>query len=159
MTTLVCWPVNGAATDNRPQKPVVLDASWYLHANLKKLPNVSPRTTVPTVTESPTTVTTEIAVPPPPPVVDAVPVAPSSDVTDADRVAWMKVAVCETGGNWQMQGSAYSGGVGFANSTWFAYGGSEFASNAGLATMDQQITVAKRIQPSPPDQNGCSGGW
>lgn len=72
---------------------------------------------------------------------------------------WDAVAVCETGGNWQMQGSSFSGGLGFANSTWDAYGGQEFASNAGLATREQQIIVAERIQSNPPDQNGCTGGW
>jgi len=31
---------------------------------------------------------------------------------------WDRVARCETGGNWRMHGSVYSGGVGFANTTW-----------------------------------------
>ena len=36
-----------------------------------------------------------------------------------DRVAfWQRIAQCETHGNWRMHGSVYSGGVGFANSTW-----------------------------------------
>ena len=53
----------------------------------------------------------------------------------AERDAvWDRIAVCETGGNWSMTGSSYSGGVGFANSTWSAFGGQEFASNAGDAT-------------------------
>jgi len=83
----------------------------------------------------------------------------NSIVTDADRAAWQKVAICEEGGDWSFQGSVYSGGLGMLNSTWVAYGGLEFAPNAGLATIDQQIIVAKRIQTNPPDQNGCSGSW
>jgi hypothetical protein len=31
---------------------------------------------------------------------------------------WDRIARCETGSDWQMSGSRYSGGVGFANSTW-----------------------------------------
>jgi hypothetical protein len=36
-------------------------------------------------------------------------------------VFWDRVARCETGGNWHMRGSTYSGGVGFYNSTWTAW--------------------------------------
>ena len=80
-------------------------------------------------------------------------------VTPYDISAWSKVASCEEGGNWAIQGSMYSGGLGMLNQTWVAYGGLDFTPNAGLATMVQQIAVAKRIQPNPPDQNGCSGPW
>lgn len=80
-------------------------------------------------------------------------------VTPGDFIAWSKVAVCEEGGDWSVQGSLYSGGLGMLNSTWAAYGGLEYASNAGLATKEQQIAVAKKIQFNPPDQNGCSGPW
>ena len=52
-----------------------------------------------------------------------------------------------------MRGSSYSGGVGFANTTWNAFGGQEFASNAGLATREQQIIVAERVR----DYGGYSG--
>lgn len=31
---------------------------------------------------------------------------------------WDRVARCETGGNWQMSGSTYEGGVGFYWATW-----------------------------------------
>ena len=59
-----------------------------------------------------------------------------------------------------MTGSKYSGGVGFLNASWTAYGGGQYASLAGLATEDQQIIIAKRIQGgNPPDQNGCGNGW
>lgn len=81
-------------------------------------------------------------------------------LTDEIRAAWDKVAICETGGDWTMTGSIYSGGVGFLNDTWNAYGGQEFADLAGHATRDQQIVVARRIVgDAVPDQAGCSGGW
>jgi Transglycosylase-like domain len=60
-------------------------------------------------------------------------------------VDWDGIAACETGGNWSMQGSTFSGGVGFANSTWSGFGGREFAPNAGQATREQQIVVAERV--------------
>lgn len=60
-------------------------------------------------------------------------------------VDWDGIAECETGGNWSMQGSTFSGGVGFANSTWNGFGGRQFAPNAGQATREQQIVVAERV--------------
>lgn len=66
---------------------------------------------------------------------------------------WDRIAACETGGTWSMRGSSYSGGVGFANTTWNAFGGQEFASNAGLATREQQIIVAERVR----DYGGYTG--
>jgi resuscitation-promoting factor RpfB len=59
---------------------------------------------------------------------------------------WDNIARCETGGNWAMQGPQFSGGVGFYNGTWNAFGGQQFAPNAGLATREQQIIVAERIR-------------
>ncbi len=80
-------------------------------------------------------------------------------VTKSDIVAWTKVSVCEENQNWTMQGPIYSGGLGMLNQTWIAYGGLQFAPNAGQASIVQQIAVAKRIQLNPPDQYGCSGAW
>lgn len=62
-----------------------------------------------------------------------------------EEVDWDGIAQCETDSNWSMQGPRYSGGVGFYNGTWDSYGGREFASNAGLATKEQQIIVASRV--------------
>lgn len=59
---------------------------------------------------------------------------------------WDRIAACETQGNWSMRGPAFSGGVGFANSTWSSFGGTEFAANAGDATREQQIVVAERVR-------------
>jgi hypothetical protein len=61
---------------------------------------------------------------------------------------WDAIAACETQGNWSMQGSAFSGGVGFSNAAWDSFGGHEFAPNAGQATREQQIVVAERIRSS-----------
>ena len=60
-------------------------------------------------------------------------------------VNWDGIAECETAGNWHMQGSTFSGGLGFYNGTWTGFGGREFAANAGQATREQQIVVAERV--------------
>ena len=39
----------------------------------------------------------------------------------------------------------FSGGLGFANTTWSGFGGGEFAPNAGMASREQQIVVAERV--------------
>jgi hypothetical protein len=64
--------------------------------------------------------------------------------TKADPM-WDKIAQCESGGNWGVVDSMYSGGLGIYNGTWDQFGGREFASNAGLATREQQIVVAERV--------------
>lgn len=66
-------------------------------------------------------------------------------LTPSTGVDWDGIASCETGGNWSMQGSRFSGGVGFANTTWSSFGGREFAANAGQATREEQIVVAERV--------------
>jgi len=90
---------------------------------------------------------------------NSTPITNGLTVTPADEEAWKKVSICEEGGNWSYQGNVYSGGLGMLNSTWIAYGGLQYAPNAGLATTDEQIAIAKQIQVNPPDQNGCSGSW
>ncbi len=73
--------------------------------------------------------------------------------TPKTGVNWDGIARCETGGNWSMRGAQFSGGLGFYNGTWNAFGGREFASNAGLASREQQIVVAERVYA----QYGLSG--
>lgn len=110
-----------------------------------KPPAQSPETSAPTV---PTTL------PPTPPV------PPESDgVTDAERAAWERTSICEEGGNWQANGPVYSGGLGVSRTNWDAYGGRQFAPDGAMATEDEQIIVAERIQPNAPDQSGCNGSW
>jgi hypothetical protein len=72
--------------------------------------------------------------------------AQATQVRQAHDAVWDRLAQCETGGNWGLRGARFSGGLGIFNGTWDAFGGREFASNAGMATRDQQITVAERIR-------------
>jgi hypothetical protein len=73
---------------------------------------------------------------------------------------WTKVAWCETHGDWKMQGATFSGALGISNVVWNEYGGQEFALQAGIATPQEQVLVATRINGDyVPDQNGCRGGW
>ena len=73
----------------------------------------------------------------------------------ADSVNWDAIAQCESGGSWHINtGNGYYGGLQFNSSTWQAYGGGEFASRADLASRDEQITVAERVQAA-----GGFGAW
>ena len=78
-------------------------------------------------------------------------------MTPDQRAAWEQVAMCEEGGDWSSDGPSFSGGLGISRANWDAYGGLDFAPEGAEASEDQQIMVAERIQPSPPDQGGCSG--
>ena len=60
---------------------------------------------------------------------------------------WDKLAQCESGGNWSINtGNGYHGGLQHSNSTWKAFGGLEYAPSADMATREQQIAVATRVQ-------------
>jgi LysM repeat protein len=60
---------------------------------------------------------------------------------------WDRLAVCESGGNWSINtGNGYYGGLQFTLSTWLANGGGAYASRPDLATRDQQIAIASKIQ-------------
>jgi LysM repeat protein len=64
----------------------------------------------------------------------------------ADSVNWDAVAECESGGNWQINtGNGFYGGLQFTQGTWQAYGGSQYAVRADLASRSQQIAVAERV--------------
>jgi hypothetical protein len=78
-------------------------------------------------------------------------------VTPYQRSEWERVAMCEESGDWHADGGRFSGGLGISRANWIAFGGGEFAPEGAMATEDQQIMVAERIQPSPPDQYGCRG--
>lgn len=81
-------------------------------------------------------------------------------VSPVQQKAWNKVAWCETHGDWDMRGATFSGGLGISNVVWLEYGGMEFAPHAGLATPQEQMVVANRINKGyVPDQHGCNGGW
>ena len=58
---------------------------------------------------------------------------------------WDAVAQCESTGNWSINtGNGYYGGLQFSQSTWAAFGGTEYAPRADLATKAQQIAVGER---------------
>ncbi len=68
-----------------------------------------------------------------------------------DWYDWDRLAECESGGQWDIQGSRYGGGLQILGSTWRNFGGTEFADLPGQATREQQIVVARAIAEA--------GGW
>jgi resuscitation-promoting factor RpfB len=70
----------------------------------------------------------------------AAPVAPSGSV-------WDELAQCESGGNWAINtGNGFYGGLQFDYGTWLNNGGGAYAERADLATRDQQIAIASKVQ-------------
>ena len=64
------------------------------------------------------------------------------------------LAQCESGGNWAIEtGNGYSGGLQFADSTWAAYGGTEYAP-PGLSGHPRAANCCSREGPSQPGL-GC----
>ncbi len=62
---------------------------------------------------------------------------------------WDRIAACESGGNWHINtGNGYYGGLQFSASTWLGHGGGAYASRADLASRDEQIAIAKKVQAS-----------
>src|SRR6478736_3948350 len=58
---------------------------------------------------------------------------------------WDAVAQCESSGNWSINtGNGFYGGLQFTQSTWAAYGGTEYASRADLASREEQIAIAEK---------------
>ncbi len=87
-------------------------------------------------------------------------------ITSLQRAAWTRVNMCEEGGAWNVEGSVYSGGLGFSRANWDEFNTFGYPSDAAAATPDEQIRVAVafavRYWGNPdaaPDQNGCSGGY
>ncbi len=65
----------------------------------------------------------------------------------ASGSVWDSIAQCEATGNWSINtGNGYYGGLQFNQSTWAAYGGTQYAPRADLATREQQIAVAEKVQ-------------
>ena len=72
-------------------------------------------------------------------------VATANEAKAAGSV-WDAVAQCETGQNWATNSvPGYSGGLGFANQYWAAFGGTQYSALPYQATREQQIAVAQRI--------------
>ena len=60
---------------------------------------------------------------------------------------WDELVQCEATGDWSANtGNGFSGGLQFTPSTWAAYGGTEYAPEAHMASREQQIAVAEKVQ-------------
>lgn len=76
----------------------------------------------------------------------AAPLAVAAPANAASESTWDAVAKCEATGNWKIDsGNGFSGGLQFTRSTWAAFGGTQYTSNAKDATREQQIAVAERV--------------
>ncbi|WP_308315947.1 transglycosylase family protein [Streptomyces sp. CC228A] len=76
----------------------------------------------------------------------ALPLLGAGSASAADAATWDRVAECETGGLWSADlGNGYYGGLQFSQETWQAYGGTDYAPRADLATRAEQMAVAERV--------------
>ncbi|MFF5704460.1 transglycosylase family protein [Streptomyces sp. NPDC012794] len=76
----------------------------------------------------------------------AAPLMAAGTASAATASEWDKVAACESGGNWSINtGNGYYGGLQFSASTWAAYGGKAYASQANQASKAQQIAIAEKV--------------
>ncbi|MFE0798728.1 transglycosylase family protein [Streptomyces sp. NPDC058812] len=76
----------------------------------------------------------------------ALPLIGTGTAQAADVETWDKVAACESTNDWDINtGNGYYGGLQFTQSTWEAFGGTEYAPRADLATKDQQIAIAEKV--------------
>lgn len=65
----------------------------------------------------------------------------------ANQWPWGCLAECESSGDWHINtGNTFYGGLQFWQPTWEAFGGLTFARRADLASRDEQIKIAKRVQ-------------
>lgn len=68
----------------------------------------------------------------------------TASAASADSV-WNELAACESSGNWHINtGNGFYGGLQFAQSTWVAFGGRQYAARADLASKSEQIAVARK---------------
>ncbi|MEE2031565.1 transglycosylase family protein [Rhodococcus chondri] len=60
---------------------------------------------------------------------------------------WDSIAQCEATGNWAINtGNGFYGGLQFTQQTWAGFGGTQYAPRADMATREQQIAVAEKVQ-------------
>jgi hypothetical protein len=65
----------------------------------------------------------------------------------ASMRTWNRLAQCESSGRWHINtGNGYYGGLQFSPSTWRAFGGRKYATNAHRATKREQIRIAERVR-------------
>jgi peptidoglycan hydrolase-like protein with peptidoglycan-binding domain len=59
---------------------------------------------------------------------------------------WVRLAQCESGGDWSINtGNGYYGGLQFNLTAWRNSGGTQFASRPDLASAAQQMTAAEKL--------------
>lgn len=58
---------------------------------------------------------------------------------------WAAIAQCESSGRWHINTGLFDGGLQFLPSTWWGFGGGEYARYAYQATPRQQIDIAERV--------------
>lgn len=58
---------------------------------------------------------------------------------------WAAVAQCESSGRWHINVGLFDGGLQFLPSTWWGFGGGQYAQYAYMATRRQQIDIAERV--------------
>ena len=82
-------------------------------------------------------------------------------VTPAQFAQWGQVAWCETHSNWSREGSWHDGGLGMTQAAWVKYGGLTYAPRPHLATPEEQVLIATRINAGyqVPDQDGECHAW
>ena len=72
---------------------------------------------------------------------------PSTAPSVAGGSVWDSLAQCEATGDWHINtGNGYSGGLQFNPTTWLAYGGGDYAPEAYMASREEQIAVAEKVQ-------------
>lgn len=80
-----------------------------------------------------------------------------------DAHDWGRLAQCESGGRWSLEGGAFSGGIQFLPSTWITQGGRDFAERPSQASAAEQIEVGRRLLDAagPGQWPACSRriGW
>ncbi|WP_406053844.1 transglycosylase family protein [Streptomyces sp. NBC_01077] len=70
----------------------------------------------------------------------------ASGASAADLQTWDRVASCESSGDWSINtGNGFYGGLQFTSSTWAEFGGHLYATDAHLATKEQQIAIAEKV--------------
>jgi len=73
-------------------------------------------------------------------------------------VDWDAIAYCESSGNWSTDtGNGYHGGLQFSHDTWISAGGGRYASDANLASREQQIAIASTLALSNWPRCGAYG--
>ncbi len=76
----------------------------------------------------------------------AAPAAPAASSVAGGSVG-AAIAPCESNGNGSINtGNGYQGGLQFSPSTWAGYGGTAFAPAANMASREQQIAIAEKVQ-------------